>query len=112
MRIDISLDRVYDRLSNKNVLRAKLALANQALADMNPFVPMKEGILRTATSVDLDGGGINYHMPYAGPQFYGFINGARIYNYTTPGTGSRWDLRAKAKYMSDWERAFVKGMGF
>ncbi|WP_238140599.1 minor capsid protein, partial [Streptococcus suis] len=32
--------------------------------------------------------------------------------YTTPGTGKRWDEKAKAIHMTDWVQRFVKGAGF
>lgn len=114
MRVDINLDAVFAKMSDDNIQRGKYALANQALADMSQFVPMKEGILRMSATIDIDGGAINYNMPYAAAQFYGFVGkgGFRVYNYTTPGTSRRWDLRAKAKYMDSWEKAYLKGMGF
>lgn len=112
MRVDINLDKAYAKLSDSSMRRGRQALANQALADMNQFVPMKEGILRMSASIDIDGGAINYHMPYAAAQFYGFVKGGRVYNYTTPGTSRRWDLRGKARYMKDWERVFVRGAGW
>lgn len=112
MKVDINLDRVFEKMSDANIQRGRQALANQALADMNQFVPMDEGILRMSATIDIDGGAINYNMPYAAAQFYGFIRGGRVYNYTTPGTSRRWDLRGKARYMKDWEKAYLKGAGW
>lgn len=112
MKVDINLDAVFAKMSDDNIQRGRQALANQALADMNQFVPMKEGILRMSATIDIDGGAINYNMPYAAAQFYGFIRGGRVYNYTTPGTSRRWDLRGKARYMKDWEKAYLKGAGW
>ena len=106
-RVDINLTGVYKKLDTQNVQSGQYAVANQAWADMNPFVPMDEGILRMATSIDMDGSHVNYHMPYAARMFYYYM-----YNYTTPGTGPRWDLKAKAQHMSDWEQAFMKGAGW
>lgn len=111
MKISVNLDNVKRKLSNESVRRGQYAFANQALADMNQFVPADEGILRQSATIDLDGKGINYNTPYAKAQFYGFVGkGAhRVYNYTTPGTSRRWDLRAKGMFMSDWIDAFKKG---
>ncbi|WP_342505867.1 minor capsid protein [Sporosarcina sp. FSL K6-2383] len=103
-RVTINLEGAKRKLSAEAVRRGKYALANQALADMNQFVPMDEGILRLSASIDIDGSAINYNMPYAGRMFYMYM-----YNYTTPGTGPRWDLKAKSAFMSDWIRAFTKG---
>ena len=111
VKVTIDLKGAKTKLSDKNMDRGRYALANQALADMNQFVPKRENNLRQATSIDVDGSGINYHMPYAKPQFYGFVGKGhhRVYNYTTPGTSRRWDLRAKIRYMKDWQEAFKKG---
>lgn len=110
VRVDLTVAK--KKMSPERVRMGRYAVANQSLADMNQFVPKMEGILRQATSIDLDGSGVNYHMPYAAPQFYGFVNGGRVYNYTTPGTSRRWDLRAKARHIQDWEKAFMKGAGW
>lgn len=105
-RVNIDLSGVMNRLSPEAVRRGQYAVANQALADMNQFVPMDEGILRMSASIDIDGGGINYNMPYANNLFYMYKH-----NYTTPGTGPRWDLKAKSMFMSDWINAFTRGAG-
>jgi hypothetical protein len=112
--VSVNLDGALKKMSEANHTRGRQAVANQAMADMNQFVPMQEGILRQTATVDIDGTGINYNTPYARAQFYGFVGrgGYRVYNYTTPGTSRRWDLRAKARYMNDWKRAYVKGAGY
>jgi len=107
VKIDIDLSGAYKKLNSQSVNRGRYAVANQALADMNQFVPKDEGTLRTATSIDLDGSNINYNMPYAARMFY-----MPMYNYTTPGTGPRWDVKAKRMFMSDWVNAFKKGAGW
>lgn len=107
VKIDIDLSGAYKKLNSQSVNRGRYAVANQALADMNQFVPKDEGTLRTATSIDLDGTNINYNMPYAARMFY-----MPMYNYTTPGTGPRWDIKAKRMFMSDWINAFTKGAGW
>lgn len=104
VRVDINLSGARKKISQNNVKRGRYAFANQALADMNPFVPMDEGILRQSATVDIDGKGINYNMPYAARLFY-----LPMYNYTTPGTGPRWDMKAKRLFMSSWIDAFKKG---
>lgn len=114
MRVEINLDKVKTKLDSKNIQRGQYALANQALADMNPFIPMNEGILRQGATIDIDGSAINYNAPYAAPQFRGYRTtkkGKKVFfsDYTTPGTGPRWDLKGKGLFMSDWIKAFTKG---
>lgn len=103
-RVQINLDGVKRKLSEDSVKRGRYALANQMLSDMNQFVPMDENILRQSATIDIDGSAITYNTPYAGRLFYMYM-----YNYTTPGTGPRWDLKAKSAFMSDWINAFTKG---
>ena len=103
-KISIDLGRAKRKMSPQAQLRGQRVLANQAMADMNQFVPMDEGILRQTATIDIDGTAINYNMPYAAEMFY-----MPKYNYTTPGTGPRWDMKAKRIFMSDWIKAFTKG---
>ena len=103
-QVDIDLGKVYDKLSPQMVKRGKRVLANQAMADMNQFVPAKSHVLRLSVSIGIDGSSIHYNTPYAACQFYNQWS-----NYTTPGTGPRWDEKAKGIYMSDWEKAFLGG---
>ena len=107
VRVSIDLSGAQAKLSQQAQQRGQYALANQALSDMNQFVPMKEGILRMTATIDVDGSAINYNTPYAGTQFY-----VQHVNYTTPGTGPRWDLKAKSMFMSDWINAFMRGAGY
>lgn len=107
VQVSINLTGARNKLTTQSVDRGRYALANQALADMNPFIPMDEGFLRLSASIDLDGSGINYNRPYAAKLFYMYM-----YNYTTPGTGPRWDLKAKGLFMSDWINSFTKGAGW
>lgn len=106
-KITVDLGGVRRKLSDEALQRGQYALANQAMADMNPFVPMKEGILRQTTTIDIDGTAINYNTPYANKMFYYMMS-----NYTTPGTGPRWDNKAKSMFMSDWIKAFNGGAGW
>ncbi len=107
VRVDIDLSGARAKLSESAQERGRRALANQALSDMNQFVPMDEGVLRMAVSIDIDGGAIVYRMPYAARQFY-----EQATNYTTPGTGPRWDEKAKGLYEDAWKRAYLRGAGF
>ncbi|WP_342515493.1 minor capsid protein [Sutcliffiella sp. FSL R7-0096] len=104
VRVTVDLNNVKQKLEQKNVDRGRYALANQALADMNQYVPMDEGTLRQTATIDIDGKAINYNTPYARRLFYMYM-----YNYTTPGTGPRWDNKAKASHTPHWVKAFLKG---
>jgi|SRR5699024_6946742 len=113
MRVVVDLDIPKKKMSQNSLERGRFALANQALADMSPFVPFKEDPLKMSGKVADDGKALTWDTPYARAQFYGFVGrGYRVYNYTTPGTSRRWDLRAKGIHMRDWERAFIKGAGW
>lgn len=85
--------------------------ANQAMMEMHEFIPKKEGYLRDSQTMSLDGKHISYHTPYARPQFYGLINGHEVQNYTTPGTGKRWDLRLTGdkEKMDNVKNSFIEG---
>lgn len=113
MKVDINLDGVMRKLSETSMDRGRYALASQALSDMNIYVPMQNNPLRESGQVAADNKSISWNTPYAKAQFYGYVGkGYRIYNYTTPGTGPRWDLKAKANHMRDWEKAYIKGAGW
>lgn len=110
IKVKVNLSGVTKKLSATNFKRGQFAMANQAMADMNTFVPKREGDLRNSAHIDSGGQFVVWEMPYARAQFYGFAGGKyRIVHYTTPGTSRRWDLRAKSMYMSTWIDAFKKG---
>ena len=106
VRVDVNLSGAKAKLSPQSQQRGRYATANQALADMNPFVPFDEGILRQTGHVNNDATAIIWNTPYAAKMFYMYM-----YNYTTPGTGPRWDLKAKGLFMNDWINAYKKGAG-
>lgn len=99
---DQGLNRKFTR---QGFQRGMVAMANQAAADMNRFVPKKNNNLRASSVVAADGSSIRYVEPYAHYQWVGGVG----WHYTTPGTGPKWDKRAKGMYMDKWRRAFVKG---
>lgn len=107
VKVGIYLDPLKAKFEEPNLRQGRYALANQMLADMNQFVPRKEGDLRTAVSISLDGRQIYYHMPYASK-----MHKQRFRNYTTPGTGPHWDRRAAEKYGFNWTEVFAKGADF
>ena len=110
VRVQVTGAQLSDMLSGPALDRARYTLANQAMADMDQFVPFKQGDL--AGSAHLDGNdNIVYNTPYAKAQFYGCITNyktgqrSRVRNYTVsehPQAYRRWDLRAKSLYGDDW----------
>ena len=104
VQIHVDLTKAKGKLSHGNIQRGRYALASQALSDMNPFVPMREGILRQTGHINNDATAIIWNTPYAAKMFYMYMH-----NYTTPGTGPRWDLKAKGLFMPDWIEAYMKG---
>lgn len=114
MQVEIDLKKVRQKLSEQAHLRGRQALANQAMADMNQFVPKRDGILRLTATVDMDGSHVNYNTPYARAQYYGRVGrgGYPVLRYSTPGTGPKWDEKAKPIYLPDWKKAYLKGAGY
>lgn len=106
MGVEVNIKGVRAKVSPEAMKRGRYALGNQAMADMNPFVPRKSNTLRTSAHLKNDGSVILYETKYAKRQFY--MNGKK---YSTPGTGPRWDLKAKALHGRSWKRAFLKGAG-
>lgn len=113
IRIEVDLGGVKSKLSDRNIIRGKVAMANQMLLDMTNFVPMANegGDLRVSGHVVDNGDAIEWNTVYARAQFYGTNGIVNFQHYSTPGTGKRWDEKAKAIYMSDWKNVFVKGAG-
>lgn len=111
MTVKVDLTGIEKKLGQGNIKQARYAMLNQMLIDMQPFVPNDQGTLQQTGTMGVDGKSLHWMMPYAKAQFYG-TNGKVVFSrYTTPGTGRRWDLRAKSLYMSDWQKVFVKGLG-
>lgn len=104
--VTVDLKGVRKKISKEGLGRGRYAMANQMLADMTPFVPMNEGILRQTGQVNSNATQIIWNTPYAAKLFY-----MPMRNYTTPGTGPRWDNKAKSMFMSEWIKAFMKGAG-
>lgn len=111
--IKVDLGGANKKVSSANAKKAEYAIANQAMLDMEPFVPLRDGNLRGSGHVS--GNKIIYNTVYARAQFYGSAyNKYRSFTfnkYTTAGTGKRWDLKATALYGSKWARKGKEAMG-
>ena len=110
MRVSVSVNTkdIDRKLSKANLNNANRIVVGQMLMDMTPFVPMSNaksrGTLRG--SAHLNGTVLSWNTPYARRRFY-----EENVNFTTPGTGARWDNRAKAVNMDSWLRVLKKGIG-
>lgn len=124
VHVKVDLTRLKAKLSSENIIRARKAMATQAMQEMNQYVPSSSKgehengtSLRGETNIADDGSYVLYNVPYAKAQFYGFITNQyggpyRIHNYTTPGTSRRWDLRMKGnnKAMDNVQKALIRGL--
>lgn len=88
--------------------KGQYVFINQVLTDMNRYVPMLSSDLRQTGSLGVDGKSVVWNTPYARAQFYGTNGRATFNNYTTPGTGKRWDLIAASRHQVSWVRV-IKG---
>ena len=106
--ITVDLDGVYEKISEGNMRRGQFNMASRMLATMNEnFVPLRDGDLRSNSSISADGKQLIWTVPYARKHYYTDFSP----NYTTPGTGPHWDQKAKGVFLSDWIEAFEKGAG-
>jgi len=108
VQVDIDLSGAKAKLSPQSHQRGQYAVANQFLADATPYVPFRDGPLRMSGTIDVDGSAVRWNTPYARAHFYA----PGGWNYTTPGTGPRWDLRVKGNHMNDLINAYLKGAGY
>ena len=106
--ITVDLDGVYEKISEGNMRRGQFNMASRMLATMNEnFVPLRDGDLRSNSSISADGKQLIWTVPYARKHYYTDFSP----NYTTPGTGPHWDQKAKGVFLSEWIEAFKKGAG-
>lgn len=66
---------------------------------MDKYVPKDNGLLREIVTIDSDS--ITYEQEYAHAQYIGEVNGGKVVNYTTPGTGPYWDERMVSAEIQD-----------
>ncbi|MBO1097341.1 minor capsid protein [Enterococcus casseliflavus] len=115
IKIDIDLSGVRSKLSEDNLGRGQLNMANRMLQTINEtVVPLDTEHLRDSGHVSGMGCQLVWDVPYAGPQYYGgrkhpttgvwipFVN-------KQPGTGPYWDETTKPIFINDWLQAFKKG---
>ena len=105
VEVDLDIDELQLVLKHADKLGQE-AIANDMLADMQNYVPRRDGFLRTSGHVSANNEYLIWQAQHAIPQFYG-----RFKKYTTPGTGGRWDLVALGNHLQSWERVWVRAAG-
>ena len=116
-KVEIDLSGVEKKLSPANLDMGQKAMANQMLADMDDFVPYREGTLSQTATISTDGKELHWNTPYAKAQYNGgFTNHkgtvVEFKNYTTtfhPQAGPEWDKVAAGMFMEDWKKVYVEG---
>ncbi|WP_307994976.1 minor capsid protein [uncultured Weissella sp.] len=99
MPVTVNVDGLNSRFSEHNIAKARYVAANQAMINMNQYVPYSgenghQDHLRDTGHVASDGQSVTWTTAYAHSIFLGLVGGKYpIQNYTTPGTSKRWDLR-------------------
>lgn len=108
--ITVNLDGIQRRFSKQRGIVVQDMLGEQVASDMRQFVPMRRGGGNLRLGRYYKGSkSVIYRTPYAMAQFRG-TNGRQVYRkYTTPGTGKRWDLKAKSRYGKQWRSLVAKG---
>lgn len=113
VNVSVDLSRLNQMLSGQSLARARYVLANEALQNMEPFVPYKNGDLTGSGHLDQDNN-IVYNTPYAKAQFYGIVGGQYpVQHYTRkthPEATKRWDLKAKSLYGDEWANKVAKSL--
>ena len=102
VRVSYNGKKLTDVFSQANLEKANYVVANQAMQDMDQFVPYKQGHLAGSAHISGNKQTIVYNTPYAN---YKTGQQSRIRNYTRsehPQASRRWDLRAKNLYMNRW----------
>lgn len=100
-----SLDKIKRRLNIQDGGPAHAFFTETCYKKMNKFVPMSaensRGNLRGNVDIKVDS--ITYESPYASYQYFGKRKDGShvIRNWTTPGTGPKWDKRMISADMNE-----------
>lgn len=106
LNTEVDFNNLHNTFSDSGLKSANLEYTEQAFKDMQRYVPMEFGPLRSSGSV-VDHETIVWSgLVYAPVQYY-----TQFQNYTTPGTGPHWDKVASGNHMRSWEKAYVRGVG-
>lgn len=95
---------------NQMAKQGQYALVNQVHQDSNKYAPKKSGDMRIQSYVTPDNKQIIWNAPYARAQYYGTNGKVKFRKYTTPGTGPKWDQKAKAIHGKQWQNIVKRAM--
>lgn len=116
VNVDVKTDRAkWESIVEKAADYAVEGLADQMMSDSLSFIPDDgESLLRDAGKIEKTGKGIRHlvwSLVYAGYQWFGVRKDGThvVRNYTTPGTGTKWVDRAKARFKSAWDKVAQNG---
>ena len=109
VRVAIDLVGIEKKVSPQAVAKGRLAVANQALMIMEPYVPSRSGDLRASGHVESNGD-VSYNTVYARAHLYGTNGIVTFRKYTTPGTGKRWDKPLVAN-VDKLKQVAIRAMG-
>lgn len=87
------------------VRRGQIALVNQVHADSNIYAPMLSTDLRNQSAISQDNKSISWNTPYARRHYYN-----QMVNYSEPGTGPKWDQKAKSIHGASWVNIVKRAM--
>ena len=109
-----SLNKIKKRLKIDDNGPAQAFLTETCYKHMDKYVPRRDDNLRTIVSLTTNT--ITYENNYASYQYYGRRKDKthKVKNYTTPGTGPRWDRRmlsAEKKDVIKEVKNFIKNGG-
>lgn len=141
MRFNSHVGNVHIKLDTKridgNLKEAQMKLNMQIVADSTPYVPFRQGALRSSVRYPqgITGGEIEYNTPYAHYLYEGTVYSPNIpikdaqgnitgwfspphktptdrkLQYHTPGTSDHWFNRAKQEKLSDWVKLVKRTVG-
>lgn len=109
VNVEVDFSGAERKFSESSIKKGELAMANQALLDMEPYVPLRDGHLRSGSHASP--GKVTYPGPYGRAHFYGTNGIVTFRKYTTPGTGKRWDKRVPKGTIREWGVVAIKAMG-
>ncbi|MFK8242815.1 MULTISPECIES: minor capsid protein [unclassified Facklamia] len=125
VEVKVDLKKLEAKVGPAAVVRGRIAMINQALLDMDRYVPRYRGDLRASASATKEG--VKYSAVYARRVYYGkkndlfytdkqrrcfFANLEEIKKYKkTPGTSARWDKKVPAETKKQWGIVALRAMG-
>lgn len=104
LRVKQELDGIRVKLKSMTK-QGQIALVNQVQADSNIYAPKLSSDLRNQSTIATDSKSIIWNARYSRRQYYNI--GAK---FTTPGTGPKWDQKAKSIHGPSWVKIVKAAM--